>query len=37
VGGTGAFAGVMGILLVASTSNAKRSINVYRLTYPQTA
>jgi hypothetical protein len=37
VGGTGAFAGVKGILLVASTSNAKRSINVYRLTYPQTA
>jgi hypothetical protein len=37
VGGTGTYAGVRGMLLVAPTSNAKRSINIYRLVYPQIA
>jgi hypothetical protein len=37
VGGTGIYAGVRGVLLVAPTSNPKRSINLYRLVYPQTA
>ena len=37
VGGTGVYAGVHGQLLVASTNNAKRSINIYRLIYPQIA
>jgi hypothetical protein len=36
-GGTGIFAGVRGELLVAPTRNTKRSLNVYRLIYPQTA